>query len=215
MKRLFPIALLLPTWLFCQTELAPNTRTVLKLSPPHFGVNTLLLGVERFNRDYTRSFALDAGLRYRNEFVDGMDPVERGLEIGVQYRRYLRSMLQSTSKKYAQGIYVGPFGHAGAVRFRDFTGSLSTTTVNNGVRETRTEYEYNEFDDLFLATGFTVGIQRVYWNRLAVDAFVGGGMRWSQKRFRELSRLDVKTDILTPGYQGIFPRIGIKIGLFL
>lgn len=195
-----------------------RSRTLVKISPQHVVVNTLQMGTEHFTSNFARSLAFDVGIRYHGQFLDTEDLIERGVDLGFQYRTYIRGLASVTTHRkrtIVQGIYAGPFVHGGMVRRRQITGFYSTYI--GGVTPPRFEQriDRNDFEEYFFATGFTVGVQRIFWNVLAVDVFAGGGMRWSQVQFLAPQQRPLNTDVITPGYQGIFPRIGFKIGVAL
>ncbi len=192
--------------------------TLFKISPQHFGVNTLQIGTEHFNSTLSKSLAIDLGIRHHGQFLNTEDLVERGVDVGFQYRTYVRALryfVTTRKRTLVQGIYAGPFVNAGMVRSRQVTGYYTSSFSSSAPPRFEQTITQNDFEDYFFATGFTIGVQRVFWNVLAVDVFAGGGMRWSNIRFLEPQRQQLNTDVTTPGYQGIFPRIGVKIGITL
>jgi len=69
-------------------------------------------------------------------------------------------------------------------------------------------------------TGFTIGFHRTLWNVLYIDAYLGGGIQWSDViqmstpnfNFDNYSSYSGITD---PAYQGIMPKFGLQLGIAL
>ena len=68
-------------------------------------------------------------------------------------------------------------------------------------------------------TGFVIGVHRTLWNVLFIDAYIGGGIQWSDV-IRSVTPPNVLNysygsyyDIGSPGYQGIMPKFGIQLGI--
>jgi hypothetical protein len=67
--------------------------------------------------------------------------------------------------------------------------------------------------------GFTLGYQRTLWEVVFLEAFVGGGIQFSDR----ISSGQLPPDgliyqydgITDPGYKGILPKIGLMIGIGL
>ncbi len=188
-------------------------RTVFKVSPQHFIESTLQLGVERFNATYSKSISVSVGLTGQGTGNDS----KRGLGGDVQYRKYLKPVAERTNRKgksYTQGIYFGPFVGAGYFRVREFDdgGYFSPYTG---------QYVYNSnptvHDQIVhqVAGGFTFGVQRIFWDVIMVDVFMGGGVKLCAIDELPYPRAQHYYTLTDPGYSGIFPRIGVKVGIGL
>jgi hypothetical protein len=185
-------------------------RTILKNSPQHFGINSIKVGVERFNSTHTKSLSIFITARAENF---GQNNVEgyNGLAGELQYRKYINPMkayFTKRNKKFYQGIYAGLFAQGGnysgkfkyeSVRFPDFSYDYSENTGN-------------------WAAGFMLGYHRTFWEVIFLDVYAGGGMQWSDK---VLTGPDIPDDayyyydITAPDYHGILPKIGVNIGITL
>lgn len=192
--------------LFAQGDSEPGfklPRYVIKISPLQFVVNTLELGIETFNPTYSKSFNLGLGLRTGSNFYNDGSGVN--LELG--YRKYAVPMKYRArgNRESYQGIYYSLF-----VRGEYFKGE------NN-------DYYYTGFQDSYtektfaIVPGFTIGFQKTLWQVILLDAYVGGGIKFSDVEYLTAPPAGYKPyyDIFDPGYSGIYPKIGVKIGIGL
>jgi hypothetical protein len=206
-------AMAMATTLAAQEQKTLSSRTVFKLSPQHFFVSTLQIGTERFNHDFTRSWNVSVGVRSQ-----GSDrthsTVIRGAEVDLQYRRYVRPMQPYTSRKnrtYLQGVYIGPFVNGGYFNVDD-----EHLFMNWGMGGPNWQGHGNVYNSLQFAGGFTIGMQRTFWDVIVLDVFAGGGVRHSSIDMVSNRFDDQPMHSLTwPGFSGIFPRIGFNIGIAL
>jgi hypothetical protein len=221
MKKLLTL-LVLTTTLVQGQENPSISRTVFKLSPFHFTQNTLKVGIENFNPDFTKSISIYAGVRtspnnnadiYYNE--DGFD----GVMGELQFKKYVSPLKEYTSRRnntYVQGIYAGVFLQGGS-----FSGDRHFTEYNydpNTGNSTMVEYSYNE-EVWNGAIGFTLGAQRVFWNTLFVEVYIGGGLQIAESTITgplpPNNNYYYYNNSLQPSYKGIIPKIGIQIGMGL
>lgn len=174
-------------------------RTIVKFSPLYFFVNTFQLGIETFNADVSRSFNLDVG--YRSSSYDYED--ESGFDAELAYRRYVAPMRIHTrkSRQFYQGIYYCIF-----VRGETFQGKPYDYNIGR--------YSENAVRINSLAPGFTLGLQKTLWEIVFLDVSVGGGVKFSDGEGLN-DPYYYESEITQPGYEGIFPRIGAKIGVRL
>jgi len=194
------------TVLFAQEGEEPGfklPRAVLKISPFQFVVHTLELGIETFNRTYSKSFNFSVGLRTgSNDYNDG-----KGANLELGYRKYVAPMKYRSrrNRESYQGIYYSLF-----VRGEYFKGE------NNNYYYTSNPDSYTE-KTYAIAPGFTIGFQKTLWQVILLDAYVGGGIKFSDVEYLTTPPPDYEPyyDIFDPGYSGIFPKIGVKIGIGL
>lgn len=214
MKKLVVLILLAASIsTFGQTEeITPKftiPRTLIKIAPLQFFSNTLELGIESFNKDFSRSFEGSIGFRSGSgDFDDG-----NGMSAEIGYRRYVSPMKIRVRKErqFYQGIYYNVAFRAGYFNgthnnyswYDPNTGTYHQDRVKESVR--------------FFAPSFTLGLQKTLWQIIFLDVFIGGGIRFS-----EIERSNSNPDVfyfgdrlLEPGYDGIFPKIGAKIGVGL
>lgn len=178
-------------------------RTFLKISPLQFVANTLELGIEAFNPTYSKSFNFSFGFRSgSNDYYDG-----NGASVELAYRKYAAPMkyrVRGNRESY-QGIYYSFF-----VRGEYFKGE--DEDYYSGFPETYMQEIFS------IAPGFTIGFQKTLWQIIMLDAYVGGGVKFSDVQYLTTSPpVDYEPyyGILDPGYSGIFPKIGVKIGIGL
>jgi hypothetical protein len=206
MKKLLVILayLSISTVLIAQEDSEPGfklPRTVLKISPFQFIVSTLELGIEAFNPAYSRSFNFSAG--FRSGSFDYDEGNGASLELG--YRKYAAPMKYRArgNRESYQGVYYSLF-----VRGEYFKGEDSDYYYS--YPDTYTEKIFS------IAPGFTIGFQKTLWQVILLDAYVGGGIKFSDVEY--LTTYDDYVPYYTiydPGYSGIFPKIGVKIGIAL
>lgn len=224
MKRIVTLLILISRVAFGQEESVEYpSRTVFKLSPFHFTQNTLKVGIEAFSEDRTKSLNIYAGVRTSTENTSDLYTTDRGYDgvLGeLQYKKYVSPLKEYTSRKnrtYVQGIYAGVFVQGGA-----YSGNRHYVEYNfDPVTQVATNVEYRYKEDAWnAAIGFTLGAQRVFWNLLFVDVYIGGGLQIAD---------GTKTGPVPQGnpyyyyhntsydppYEGIIPKIGIQIGMGL
>jgi hypothetical protein len=195
-----------------------QSRSLIKLSPQHFGVNTLQVGTERFNASFTKSWSIAIGFRNQGGNND-YDRKIRGGDLDLQFRKYVRPMQHLTSRKnrsYVQGIYFGPFVNAGMYSIDEqYTSNwINYNPMGQPIQQTQTFGAI--YDTRHMAGGFTIGVQRTFWEVLAVDIFVGGGLR--STAIDVISNSDnrsIYSSVVDPSFSGIFPRIGAKLAISL
>jgi hypothetical protein len=208
---LFAIFLSTPLLSIAQEEIKPAftlPRSVIKLAPLQFFSNTLELGLESFNKDFSRSFDGSIGFRSgASDFEDG-----RGLALELGYRKYVSPMKLRVRKdrQFYQGIYynVAVKGSYFSGTYRDYyyydpnTGSSYTQDYDQKVKA--------------ISPSFTLGLQKTLWQIILLDVYVGGGIRFSDVDSELPDPNYYYGDgIFGPAYDGIYPKIGAKIGVGL
>lgn len=177
----------------------PMPRTTIKMAPFKFFERTLELGVEAFNKDYSRSLNVDLGFKSGDESFKKAS----GYNFEVGYRRYASAMKfrQKEEKNFYRGIY-----YSVSVRMQYFKG------------EDGDHYYYNESyqKTTAIAPAFSFGWQRTLWEALVLDVYVGGAMRFAKTEYG-----NGETDngsaasIFDRQYSGIMPKVGVKLGIGL
>ncbi|MGC1243839.1 MAG: hypothetical protein WA874_19755 [Chryseosolibacter sp.] len=200
-------------------ESEPLSRTIFKLSPQHFIHNSLKAGVERFNQNHTGSVAVFLTGRLESKQESAFDDGYNGLAGELQFRKYISPMKALTSKHgkaYYQGIYGAAYLQGGSYsgEFRD---EYSYYDPNTGQYVTQYQYDYHESVGNW-GLGFTIGYQKTLWQVIFMEAFIGGGIQFSDKTTSGNPPAPDTYDysgIVDPDYKGILPKIGLHIGIGL
>lgn len=225
--RLFQLSLLLllSTPALCQDiESLPLPRALFKVTPQNFAENTLKIGTEIFNKSRTKSYSLYVYGRFDGNtssqpYYYG-DDYYKGLGGEFQYRKYISPLQNYTTRKgktFLQGIYVSGYLQGASYKnegeFIYYSYDPSTGQQNN-YRVTLEESIGN------WGTGFTIGVHRTLWKVLYIDAYIGGGIQWSDVIRMSNSNLNSFNyssyyGITDPAYQGIMPKFGLQLGIAL
>lgn len=194
------------------------SRTIIKLSPQHFIHNSLKAGVERFNKTRTGSIALFITGRIENEEytfdLEGHD----GLAGELQFRKYISPMKTHNSKRnnlVHQGVYGAAYIQGGSYS-GDFEGVNTAYDPASG-QYTSQPYSYSENIGNY-GFGFTIGYQKSLWQVVFLEAFIGGGIQFSDKIVSGNAPdhdFFSSGGIADPAYKGILPKIGLTIGIGL
>lgn len=173
-------------------------KNILKISPFHFIEGTFLLGYERmFNRS---SIMVSAGLHSRERYFQE-DP-EFGFQEEIQYRYYFAEPKNTGARGrnffFFKGLYAGPYVYH---RYRQQTVQVWDWIAQENVNVPE---NINEF-----AGGVIIGAQVAFSNVVFLDFFTGGGIK------RSIGRNPINNflNITSPGYNGVLPKIGFKLGI--
>lgn len=198
-------------------------RALFKVAPQNFAINTLKIGTEVFNKSRTKSYSLYVFGRFDSNNGSGPyyygDDFYKGLGGEFQYRKYISPMKSYSTrrnKNYLQGIYVS--GYLQAATFKnegDFIYyNYDPNTGQQISYSVRVEENVKNW-----GTGFTLGIHRTLWSVLSIDAYIGGGVQWSDLDKRYDPSIPMRyysySGITSPTYQGIMPKFGIQLGVAL
>jgi hypothetical protein len=180
-----------------QKDVFTIPKTLLKLYPQAFFVNTFQLGIETFNPAYSRSFNLDVGLRTRNE---NWDSQYAGFYGDIAYRKYFVPMklTDHITRQYYMGFYY-------SVGFKGGFYQTQSYEEFNGT------YDYVDSELWSFSPYFVLGLQRTFWEVLYIDIFMGGAIGipvYSDDAYKVSY-----PDIIEPAFKGIYPKIGVKIGV--
>lgn len=197
----------------------PLARTIFKLSPQHFVQNSLKAGVERFNPNHSASLAFYVtGMIEHNNYLYEEGGYS-GLAGELQLRKYISPMKIVTSRRgktYHQGIYGAAYVQGGSYS-GDFQDQYGYWDPNTGMYVQQVNYAYK--DRVWnWGLGFTIGYQKTLWQVLFMEAFVGGGIQFSDRNRTGTTPAfynDNDYGISSPGYKGILPKIGVQIGIGL
>jgi hypothetical protein len=176
----------------------PTPHQIIKISPFQFFAQTFEMSLESINQNYTKAFQISAG--YRSGQIDFSDG--RGATVTLAYRNYARPMNTPLKNhpEVSQGIYYSVY-----VKGDSFKG----TETYFGQPSTETKI-------LSISPGFTLGLQRTLFEVLFLDIYVGGGIKFPSITYSQANHPDQSNyDIMSPGYSGIYPAIGVKVGIRL
>ena len=222
------IAILLSVTIFCvsftntcaQDDAPTISRTIFKLSPQHFIHNSLKAGIERFNSTHSGSIAFFVTGRIENEDSGFNLHGYSGVAGEVQLSKYISPMKMRTTKKnnsFHQGIYGAAYLQGGSYA-GEFSEQQYTYDPNTGQQNPQTLYEYHESIANY-GFGFTLGYQKTLWQVVFLEAFVGGGIQFSESTVTGGNKPEhsffTYGGIANPGYKGILPKIGLHLGIGL
>ncbi len=169
-------------------------KTLIKIYPQAFFVSTFQLGIETFNSDFSRSFNFDAGIRTQNS--NWYESYSGGYG-EIAYRKYFVPM---------------------KIRKRNFLGAYYSIGFKGGYYkvETYDNYSGNNVEETELwsfSPSFTLGIQKTIWQIIHLDMFVGGAL--GIPVYPDNAAKVEYPEIVDPSFKGIYPKIGVKIGVGL
>lgn len=223
-KHIVLLTLLVFGYSVAGQETPPPSRSVFKISPQHFTQLQLKVGFERFNKTYSHSFSFYVNALLNSQDITGYPGGYDGLGGEFQYRKYIVPLQERTSKKgniFYRGIYVSGYLQGG-----HYSGDQSGIYFKHDpVTDTNVRTPYYYTDNIGnWGSGFTIGVQQTLWRKIFLDAYVGGGVQFSDQ-IRSGSVPDDPSwycifdpsgsGITALDYQGIMPKIGLLIGVGL
>jgi hypothetical protein len=210
---------------FGQTETSEKQiKYIFKMSPQHLVVNMLKVGGEVVNRSGTGSFQLmlQAISNNKNEnYWTNSGMPYNGFGAELMFKKYLFPLQTITTRKgrqFSQGIYFAGFLQGGLYS-GDFAGTEHTWDWDD-VTQTyiRSDYDYDfSTKAQNVAAGFTIGLHRVYWKVLSLDAFMGAGYQAGHQKItgNPSEYANELYNFTDPYYYGILPKFGLNLGLAL
>jgi len=190
------------------------------MSPLHLSQNTLKAGGEFFTRQKKSSVILFLHAVSNNSDKDPswLFPYEGG-GAEIAYRKYIAPIQTFTTRKgrsYTQGIYFSAFLQGGV-----YQGDYDYWDTNyDWITQTRTqEHIVYQESAKNLATGFTIGLQQIYWKILSLDLYLGAGYQIAQSSITGTpandTYLEYSSALDDAGYAGVLPKGGLLIGIYL
>ena len=181
-------------------------RTLFKISPQHFGVQTMMLGAEFLNPTLSKSLEMSLGVSVVKDDYSG--DVTGGF-IELQYRSYLVGIdyIENRPSPFYHGIYAGVFLQGGYYnqnsKWQEWDDANQTSIYHS---------QEDQYASIF--PGFVLGIQRIYWEVMSFELYVGGGVRLVSGR-QEIGNeyYGNFVGITDFDYVGIMPKMGFKIGV--
>jgi hypothetical protein len=182
-------------------------KNIIKISPFHFVDGTFLMSYERMLGSQKSSLMFSAGIHSRSnrDYYNGNNVTpEFGFQEELQYRLYVVQP-QNVSRNgrgfwYFKGFYAGPYiSHRYLQR--------SVYVWDWVLQQNTTEPEkLNE-----VGGGVVLGVQVALGNKFFIDFFTGGGI----KRSMGLISQNYYAGVTDPGYNGVYPKIGLQLGIGL
>jgi hypothetical protein len=204
-------------------DAATPQRFMFKMSPQHLIQTTLKVGGEFFLKTKPASitvFLQAASNNSSKEETYILFPYSGfGAEVGI--RKYISPMQTITNRKgrqHTQGIYFSGFLQAGTYKgdynfiAYDYDPQTQTSTQQQIIYSQSAQN---------MATGFTIGLQRIYWNILSLDVYVGAGYQLSNDEIKGDFPADFdlrfykSSGIHDAGYTGVLPKGGLMLGIYL
>jgi len=150
-----------------------NTMRLNLSNPLLFGEKNLILGYERVFKN-NQSITTNIGLIAFPKMVDIDDPSiqlqssskDKGYGVALDYRFYLK---KENKHKAPRGVYIGPYYSFNYFN-RENTWTLNTADYKGDLK-TNITFTAN-------LTGFQMGYQFVFWNRVALDLVLFGPGQW-------------------------------------
>ncbi|MFY0651017.1 MAG: hypothetical protein JXQ96_03240 [Cyclobacteriaceae bacterium] len=208
MKRFFTLLFIIFSAFDAQSQDSSAdgpSKTVMKIQPQQFIDHTFFLALEKFNKDYGKSFMLGLGLTSTNNEYS-----ESGYKAEIQYRYYPLKFTENEGRKagskYHGGIYASIYLH------HSYNVRSSPYYDYNNPDPTPME---NKRKILAFNPGVTIGYQKTFFEKLYLDVYVGGGIRTTNVSDSQSGFIDYNDGIFDENYKGIFPKIGFSIGLGL
>lgn len=212
MKKIILLVLVsIPAFLWSQSEQFAY-KNALKISPVEFGKAEFQVAYERYFGDRSTSLTIMPSITLKennNETIEGF-------QIGAQYRIFL-SHLRSDEKRvflglHNIGLYTGVYS-----QYQDYK-----NTYNFSWWDMDTSSEMNgEFtkDLTSIEGGAIIGVQVDITQRILLDFYVGGGVRYTDLTDSKEGVVDEnyfyeEYGVFDPEYKGVKPRIGFQLGVF-
>ncbi len=189
-------------------EIATPSRTVAKIQPQQFVDNTFFLSLEKFNKDFGKSFNFGLGLTSTNNEVS-----QSGYKAEIQYRYYPLKFAESKGRKSGQsyhgGIYAGIYLH------HSYNQKTTSYYEFNDIPDSDPVLVENKHKVVAFNPGIVIGYQKTFFEKLYIEAYVGGGIRTGSISDSRTGYIEYNDGIFDEDYQGVFPKIGFNIGLGL
>ena len=204
------IALLLPLIGIGQSDHF-SRQNAIKISPVEFGKAEFQLSYERYFGDRSSSLTISPSFILKENSFESKE----GIQIEGQYRFYLSHLRKDQRNVFLGfhniGLYTGIY-----LRYMDYSEDYQHYWYDNELGEHQTQ----EFTKTVNATesGALIGIQIDITQRILLDFFVGGGIRYTDLTDSKDGVINEEIyyedyGVFDPEYKGVKPRIGFQIGV--
>jgi hypothetical protein len=187
-----------------------DQQNAIKISPFEFGQAQFEMAYERYFGDRSSSIMILPSIYLKDDLKES----KTGFQIGAQYRVFL-SHLRSDQKRVFLGLYNIGFYAGVYAQYLDYEEDYQFTWWDNSKGESFTD---NFTKDISSTEGGAIlGVQFDITNRILIDFYVGGGIRYSSftdTRTEVVDPSDYHDDVwvFDPEYKGVKPKIGFQIG---
>jgi len=183
----------------------PTHRNVFSINPFNFFDGTMQMDFERRNAKLTSSINLSAGMTAVDNSYYGS---RYGFNAEVQLRHYVVPPSAEHNRDFFySGLFAGVFGKAGQLTIENEETNWYYDNFGNYVEgePISQNADYNH-----ASTGVLMGIQFSYMGKLNMEAYMGGGVRYAKHSGTEVTGY---YGVWDPGYVGVIPRFGFKVGI--
>ena len=183
----------------CQgVETTPSKiNSFFKFSPSELISSTFMVEWEKLNLEQAKSFAVGLGLTY---IEDSANEDAIGIKGELSRKIYLSGYNPKVAGKYHSGLYLGYYLRGGYEY-------LNHISQGNG------SYKHKGF---WVFPGVMIGYSRILFDRLVVEGFIGGGLKYVEKQIRdEYSYYQPVAHISPLDNAGVWGNVGLRIGLVL
>jgi len=202
---------LLPAVLFCQSDVFIN-KNALKISPFEFGKAEFQISYERYFGDRSSSITISPSFILKENSIE----TKEGIQIEAQYRIYLSHLRGENRNVFLGfhniGLYTGLYA-----RYLDYKEDYQLMWYDN---MSGTAYTGDFTKEVSAPEGGAlIGVQIDITNRILLDFFVGGGIRYSDISDSKVGVVPEdyfyeEYGVFDSEYKGVKPRIGFQIGVF-
>lgn len=209
------ISFIFSTMLICQkTNSTPfQYNHVIKLSPFELGRTEFKISYEHYLNQRKSSIVLTPILMLRNE----VDDKRNGWQLMGQYRYYVSHLNKANENAILRlsnfGFYAGIYG-----LYSSYQDSYQLNYWDN--IDQKSVYVDRSRDIQSQEGGALIGVQIDITKRIAMDFYIGGGVRVSQSK---ITGEQVPSDTYIPSrgglfpyeYTGVKPTVGFMMGILL
>lgn len=186
----------------------PAPLNTFYFEPLYFAISTFEIGYEKDFKNRTKGISLSAGILLREDSPrfnqDFGEQFMQGVNVQLGYKVYVvNNVEQGGRHERLTSFYFSPF-----IKYNYTSNSYDFTQwVPDSIGFWETISIIDEISSV--SGGVILGVRLIVVDRMAFDFYFGGGVKLSQIS----QNPDYYTGgILSVGYTGILPRVGMKFG---
>lgn len=184
-------------------------------SPFHFIVGTFQMGVERDFMKSRNSISLIGNLVLSKNSNDELR-FGTGGELFFKFKISRELQISSNKKNTRQSVahhfyYLAPFFQYNyfSREHKENTYIIYQYPVNITYTDNGGKDEINS-----AGGGIVIGLRVSFGKKFDLDMFVGGGIKYADiSVVNNIYRDDYNGAVIEPGYTGVFPKLGMKVGV--